>query len=168
MRSAFFLYLAFASGVACAQTTDAITQVPAHQPVNRTEVPPGGCMPLGVTASGEIVFPFQCKEFIEQHRGADPEQPRAAEQAPAVVGEKPTAPESTAAAVEEQPNLEQSAIAPPENSKFSIKQTGIVSRVMSKVSRARREGAQGCQHFRTFDPESESYRGFDGKRRSCR
>ena len=28
-------------------------------------------MPIGVTASGEIVFPFLCKGFIEQHKAAD-------------------------------------------------------------------------------------------------
>jgi|GEM_PF-958354 len=33
--------------------------------------PPGGCTPIGVTASGEIVFPLTCKDFIEQHKAAD-------------------------------------------------------------------------------------------------
>jgi hypothetical protein len=27
-------------------------------------------MPIGVTVSGEIVFPFQCKDFIDQHKAA--------------------------------------------------------------------------------------------------
>jgi hypothetical protein len=34
----------------------------------------GGCLPIGVTASGEIVFPFTCKAFIERlraNRGAE-------------------------------------------------------------------------------------------------
>ena len=31
-------------------------------------------MPIGLTASGEIVFPIQCKEFIERQRGQALEQ----------------------------------------------------------------------------------------------
>jgi hypothetical protein len=33
--------------------------------------PPGSCTPIGVTASGEIVFPLTCRDFIEQHKAAD-------------------------------------------------------------------------------------------------
>jgi hypothetical protein len=33
------------------------------------EIPPGGCMPIGVTASGEVVFPLTCKAFLERRRG---------------------------------------------------------------------------------------------------
>jgi len=33
--------------------------------------PPGGCNPIGVTASGEIVFPMTCKDFIERHKAED-------------------------------------------------------------------------------------------------
>ena len=33
--------------------------------------PPGGCTPIGVTVSGEIVFPMTCKDFIERHKAAD-------------------------------------------------------------------------------------------------
>jgi hypothetical protein len=33
--------------------------------------PPGGCNPIGVTVSGEIVFPMTCKDFIERHKAAD-------------------------------------------------------------------------------------------------
>jgi hypothetical protein len=39
-------------------------------------------MPIGLTASGEIVFPIQCKEFIEQKRG------KIVEQNPSAVEEK--------------------------------------------------------------------------------
>jgi len=34
------------------------------------EPPPGGCLPIGVTASGEVVFPLLCKDFLEKNRGA--------------------------------------------------------------------------------------------------
>jgi hypothetical protein len=33
-------------------------------------VPPGGCMPIGLTARGDLVFPMQCRELIERERGA--------------------------------------------------------------------------------------------------
>jgi hypothetical protein len=33
------------------------------------DVPTGGCTPIGVTASGKLVFPMQCKELLERHRG---------------------------------------------------------------------------------------------------
>jgi hypothetical protein len=39
----------------------------------KEDVPPGGCMPIGMTASGEMVFPIQCKEIIDLERGRDVE-----------------------------------------------------------------------------------------------
>jgi hypothetical protein len=33
--------------------------------------PPGGCTPIGITVSGEIVFPMTCKDFIERHKALD-------------------------------------------------------------------------------------------------
>jgi hypothetical protein len=38
-------------------------------------VPPGGCMPIGLTAGGDLVFPMQCREIIERERGPVSEQP---------------------------------------------------------------------------------------------
>jgi len=29
----------------------------------------GGCMPFGITARGNLVFPMECRELLEQHRG---------------------------------------------------------------------------------------------------
>jgi hypothetical protein len=71
------LLLVVAGLEARAQTTGSIkpgsdrTDTPA-----KDEPPPGGCMPIGVTASGEVVFPFLCKGFIEQHKAAN-EKPAA-------------------------------------------------------------------------------------------
>jgi hypothetical protein len=46
-------------------------------------VPAGGCMPIGLTARGDLVFPMQCRELLERERGPMPEeQPRAPEQRP--------------------------------------------------------------------------------------
>jgi hypothetical protein len=63
------------------------------------DVPTGSCTPIGVTASGKLVFPMQCKELLERHRGpvdsqlpvptnpreesAAPKERQAAEPAPA-------------------------------------------------------------------------------------
>src|SRR4030088_335938 len=44
-------------------------------------VPAGGCMPIGLPARGDLVFPLQCRELIERERGPiSEEQTRAAQQ----------------------------------------------------------------------------------------
>jgi hypothetical protein len=80
-----------ASGAVLAQTTGAIGQssVPSS---DKDEIPPGSCTPIGITASGEIVFPLTCKAFLERHRGpaeeprsaARSEQPAETEKAPSL------------------------------------------------------------------------------------
>jgi hypothetical protein len=63
------------------------------------DVPTGGCMPIGLTAQGELVFPMKCQALLERHRGpahsqvpaptnppesaAPPRERQAAEPAPA-------------------------------------------------------------------------------------
>jgi len=37
-------------------------------------VPAGGCMPIGLTARGDLVIPMQCRELIERERGPIPEE----------------------------------------------------------------------------------------------
>jgi hypothetical protein len=60
------------AGQAHAQNTGTVTPgTERAAPQAKEEPPPGGCMPIGVTASGEIVFPFLCKGFIEQHKAAN-------------------------------------------------------------------------------------------------
>jgi hypothetical protein len=45
------------------------------------KVPAGGCMPIGLTARGDLVFPLQCRELIERERGPISEkQTRAVQQ----------------------------------------------------------------------------------------
>src|SRR5216683_4393817 len=119
------ILVSVAGSAALAQTTGAVNPSAAPaQPSGNADVPPGGCMPIGLTTSGEIVFPIQCKEFIEQHRGKDVEQNSSAaveqkpaavvEQKPAaVVEQKPAAVEEKPAAVEDKPADKQSeAVAP--------------------------------------------------------
>jgi hypothetical protein len=115
-RALCCVLLTVLSGVAFAQTTGTVNpstvtakpNPPPAGPAADEEPPPGGCMPIGVTVSGEIVFPFQCKGFIERQKAADnrptatEDQPAQAKPAAAKV--KPTAKEKpTAAAAEEKP-----------------------------------------------------------------
>jgi outer membrane biosynthesis protein TonB len=173
------LLLSATGGAALAQTTGAVNpgSAPA-QPSVSADVPPGGCMPIGLTTSGEIVFPIQCKEFIELHRGKDVEQRPAAmeqkpaavvEQKPAVVEEKPAAVEEKPAALEEKPAGKQSEAVAPENSQPADKPPEAVP-LPKRPERKLREHASlsGCQHYRTYDPAAGTYRGYDGRVRPCR
>jgi hypothetical protein len=93
---ALALLLSVMSGAALAQTAGTIDPSPAPEEPTmlKEDVPPGGCMPIGLTASGEIVFPIQCTGIIERERG------KAVERKPAVVAEKPAAKQSEAPAPE--------------------------------------------------------------------
>jgi BA14K-like protein len=148
------LLLTVMSGAALAQTTGTAnpSSAPAAPSV-KEDVPPGGCMPIGLTASGEIVFPIQCKEFIERQRG------NAVEQKPAAVEEKAAAKQSEGVA--------------PENSKPAIKPVESVT-LPKRVEDAPRERAKSpddrycSEHYRSYDPASRTYTGYDGQRRPCR
>ena len=95
MKHLSVFLLTVTSSAALAQTTGTVnpSRAPA-EPSVKEDVPAGACMPIGLTASGEIVFPIQCKEFIERQRG------KAVERKPAVVAEKPAAKQSEAPAPE--------------------------------------------------------------------
>jgi hypothetical protein len=93
MKCLLVLCLTVISGAAFAQPTAAVEST-AKQSPDKDDVPPGGCMPIGVTASGEIVFPFACGALIERRRGTvDQPKPAAtgAKPAPAEKQEKPPA-----------------------------------------------------------------------------
>jgi hypothetical protein len=142
--------LTMTSVAALAQTTGTVNpSLTPAEPSVKEDVPPGGCMPIGLTASGEIVFPMQCKEFIERERG------KAVEQKPPAAGEKAPAKQSEAAV--------------PENSKQADKpvETVALTRRVEHVLRGGAMRRNGCQHYRTYDPASGTYRGYDGRHRSC-
>ena len=153
MKQLLALLLSVMSGAALAQTTGTVnpSPAPAEPSVKEDEPPPGSCMPIGLTVSGEMVFPIQCKEFIEQHRG------KAAEQKPA----------------EEKPAAKQSEGVAPENSKPAVKPVETVP-LPKRVEDAPRERAKSpddrycSEHYRSYDPASRTYTGYDGQRRSCR
>jgi outer membrane biosynthesis protein TonB len=145
------------SSTALGQTTGAVNPSPTSaEPLANEGVPLGGCMPIGLTASGEMVFPILCKEFIEQHREKDTEQK------PAVPVEKVTAkPAETTAPSED---------VMPENSKPIDKpdKTILSQKIPKHELRERAMNQDGCRHYRTYDAASATYRSYDGRRRSCR
>ena len=90
-------------------------------------------MPIGMTASGEMVFPIQCKAIIEREGG------QVLEQKPAGVEEKPVGDE-------EKPATKQSEDVAPKNSQPAIKPVETVSlpkRVEHKPRERASAGAQG-------------------------
>jgi hypothetical protein len=99
------LLLAVISGAALAQTSGPAdpSRVPAGSSAKEANMPPpGACKPIGLTVSGEVVFPLECKEFIERIRDMDP-KPAAAEAKPAAPETKPAAAEAKPAAPPEKP-----------------------------------------------------------------
>jgi hypothetical protein len=150
---ALALLLSVMSG-ALAQTTGTVnpSAVPAESS-GKEDVPPGGCMPIGMTASGEMVFPIQCKGIIERERG------KSVEQNPSAVEQKPAAKQSEAVT----PESSNPVIKPVE----TVPAPKHVEHAEPKpLERAVRRG--GCQNFQSYDPESGSFTGYDGQRHSCR
>jgi hypothetical protein len=89
MKRLLVLFFMVASNAAFAQATGTVDPSPALAEPSTKEVPSGACMPIGLTASGEIVFPIQCKEFIERQRGPVVElKPAASEEKPAPVAKQ--------------------------------------------------------------------------------
>jgi BA14K-like protein len=172
MKRLLALLLTVMSGAALAQTTGTVNPSPAPaEPLVKEDVPPGGCMPIGLTASGEIVFPIQCRDFIERHRG------KAVEQKPAAVEEKagvslPAWANSDALVKPAQTEKQSEGVAPAE-SKPAIKPVETVP-LPKRVEHEPRERAMSpddgycSQHYRSYDPTSGTYTGYDGRRRSCR
>jgi hypothetical protein len=52
------------------QSTAAGSLTDETRAIKPHDVPVGGCMPIGITARGKLVFPMECRELLEQHRGA--------------------------------------------------------------------------------------------------
>jgi hypothetical protein len=82
------LTVAIIGNAALAQTTGTVnSSTPVENSPNEGP-PPGGCMPIGLTASGEIVFPFQCKDFTERHKTAKPKPTALDDEKPNAAKEK--------------------------------------------------------------------------------
>jgi hypothetical protein len=161
--------IALTSGVALAQTPGTVdpSPVPAEPSTKEDMLPPGACMPIGVTVSGEIVFPFQCKDFIERQKAAN-QKPAAAEEKPAAAGERPSGAQEKRTSPEEKAATKLPTTEESDNGKPAAEptETGAIPKHPKGEHRAR-SVAPGCTRFRTYDPESGTYRSYDGHRRSC-
>ena len=144
------VFIVMKSSIGLAQTTSAVSSPPAA----KEDVPPGGCMPIGITASGEMVFPLLCKEFIERARG------QTVEKQPDVPVDKPVAEQQQEAAA---PSGSKPAEKPVDADKPI--ETGSLP---ERVERPHRVGkSDDCTHNRTYDRASGTYKGYDGRRRPC-
>ena len=168
MRAVCCIVIMLVSSTVFAQTTGTVNpNVAPSEPSVTEDAPPGGCMPIGLTASGEIVFPFQCKGVIERHREKSSDEKSLQEKPPASeaqsIDQKPAA--------EEKPRMEQPAANRQDNF-HSIEGTGAKAVSAPKRDkhkpRGRSVGLEGCQRYRTYDSEFRNYRGYDGRRHSCK
>jgi len=171
MRAALGCVLVTLIGsTALAQTTGvAATKPDAAAASVNPQPPPGGCMPIGVTVSGQIVFAFQCKDFIEQQKAANQnpaageDKPATAAETPAASQEKPAPAEEKHLTVEEKTAARQRDRVVPENSKLAAQQAAPLPK------HAERDvGPRGCTHFRSYNATSSTYLSFDGQRYPCR
>ena len=100
---AILLILAATLSVCLGTSREGVAQT--SEPLQRTGSseagpPPGGCTPIGVTASGEIVFPLTCRDFIERHKAADRASSEAdTKPAPTEISKAPTIAEARRAPV---------------------------------------------------------------------
>jgi hypothetical protein len=163
-----YALLTVMTGAALAQTTDPVSPRPADtapsvqtQPAMKQGAPPDGCQPIGLTASGEIVYPIQCKAFVERERAAE-QKPAAAREAPAAAPEKA---EAQPAAAEAKPAAKSKDSAVPQTSKPAAEP---VDAARLPKSAERGVGPSGCTHFRSYEATSATYLGFDGERHPCR
>jgi hypothetical protein len=187
--------LSVTCGFALAQTGNA--ENPANtsmEPSARQEPPPGGCMPIGVTVSGDIVFPFQCKEFIEQKKAVNSKpvaieeqakptekQTSTPEQAPAVadqqtppnqpiLADQPTTASQKASSQSSenvQPeNLTTSAIGEPSAEPRAVPEAAEKAQPKRR-DRKQSSGPANCTHYRTYSAETGTYRDYQGRRRPC-
>jgi BA14K-like protein len=177
--ASYCVFVCAIGDAALAQTTGTVspTAAPAASSPSE-EPPPGGCMPIGLTASGEIVFPFQCKDFIERHKAAQSNstvKPTAAEEKPAATEEKPATDEPSVVERKVPPDAKAAPTQAPESAAAKIDQPEFNLVVKTPSSRrveldTRKQAASppGCTRFRSYDSASQTYRTYDGQLRQCR
>jgi len=157
------LLLGVVCSAALAQTTGSMDPTGDRSSSGaKPEPPPGGCTPIGVTASGEIVFPLLCKDFLERFRlssqkaaGVDVSQkPETEKNSPVgAAGEKTDKPSETTGSVELEPAAE-----PAEKASLAKGPAGRLTGRRAPID---------CTRFRSYDPASRTYRDFHGRQRPC-
>jgi BA14K-like protein len=177
------LLLTAMCGATFAETTDAVTPAaapaetaapaepakaePAKAEPAKAEPAQDDCQPIGLTASGEIVYPFHCKAFIEQRKAeakpaAVEEKPAAAQVMPAAAPDKP-AEEKAAAKLRDQAAPKTAAVEAAPAAAHTPK-----SAEGARVAHERGIGPAGCSHFRSYQATTATYLAFDGQRHPCR
>jgi len=246
----FFLFqVALSSVFAQSAGTLAASPAPAADTAKddaKDSAPFGGCEPIGMTASGELVFPLECKHKIQLQPApvASEEKPSATDDKPVVaadakpavvdapektaedkpiaappsaIGAKPPTAETLAAAdkmpapaeqkpVEVTPSQQavgKVASEKPEASKLedakaesetspkksgrraasrqapakqiatrqvvaTAKPVAAFAHVDEKAAAVQTAGVLPCAQYRSYNPASKSYRGFDGRMHACR
>jgi len=153
----------------------------------------GGCEPIGLTGSGEIVFPFRCKDMVERQRAA---ATKPAEPTPAVANAAPAAaPDNPhvqpAAATDEAAHAPKTVDAKPVEAKpveakpvqgktaqgktvqgkTAQGRAVVIAKGVQPIAPAARDhamGPPGCTRFRSYNAVSATYLAFDGQRYPCR
>jgi hypothetical protein len=145
-----FAILTSSSGTVRAQITGTVTPGPvAAESAEKQDIPaPGGCMPIGITVSGEVVFPLQCQDFIERQKALKP---------PATAEDKPA---TTPQAVVAMPDNVQPAIKP-------VEAAPSPKRVAQKPL-DRPKSRPACTKYQSYDRVSETFLNYEGQRRPCR
>ena len=153
------------------------------EPSVKEEPPPGGCMPIGVTAAGDFVFPILCLGFIERHKAAN-QQPAAAEQPkprpveaeeakrkPVEADEqRPASDAMTTGSMDDKSSAKKPDNVPPEVPKQAAAETAPSPKAEREDHHPhrRRVGPPGCTRFRSYDESSGTFRDYSGRRRACR
>jgi hypothetical protein len=159
-----------------AQPVDSQQPAGSQQPVkpsDENDPPPGGCNPIGLTASGEIVFPMTCRDFIERHRASD-HNSSATEVKPTTSDDKANAKETKpntaqASTKEEQRSIANQAEGPRMEISKSVAEPATTASVQKRAkARNRTAGPPGCTKFQTYEASSGTYKAYNGRRRPCR
>jgi hypothetical protein len=161
------LLVALISSAALAQTAGTAAPKPDAASAKQ-QPPPGGCMPIGVTVSGQIVFAFQCKDFLEQQKAANQDP------AAAAATDKPATAEEGLAAGQEKPapveekhlTVEEKTAARQPDGVVPVKLTAQPTALSAKHTE-RAIGPPGCAHFRSYNAAAGTYLSFDGQRYPC-
>src|SRR5882757_5455303 len=147
---ASFAIFAVVSTGALTQTTGKVSPGPAPTESSAQDTTPaGGCMPIGVTASGDVVFPLQCREFLERQKASNT---KPAEEKK----EKPTAMQSEAVAPEVVKPATQPAKPAPQ------------PKVVDQEPSSRPQGTAACMSYRSYDRATSTFVNLEGQRRPCR
>jgi hypothetical protein len=191
--SALCSVLMLTSAAALAQSSDAANPPPAPAQPSAQDEATGGCDPIGLTGSGEIVFPFRCKDMVERQRAAATKPaeptPAVANVAPAAAPDKPHvqpaaatveaahAPKTVEAKtveakpVEAKPVQGKTVQGKTVQGKTAQGRAVEIAKGVQPIAPAARDhamGPPGCTKFRSYNAVSATYLAFDGQRYPCR